>query len=170
MVSLVSQIHSCRGIKPEDAGHTQPCVVVAVESLSRVRLFVTPGATPGSSVFHCLLEFAQTHVHRVGDAIQPSHPLSPPSPPAHNLSQQQGLLPTSLLFTSGSQSTGVSASASVLNIHWKDFQDGLVGSPCRPKDSQESPPAPQLKSINSSVLSLFWSPRKQPVSVTGWRH
>ena len=38
-----------------------------------------------------LLEFAQTHVHRVGDAIQPSHPLSFPSPPALNLSQHQGL-------------------------------------------------------------------------------
>ena len=41
---------------------------------------------------HCqLLEFTQTHVHRVGDAIQPSHPLSSPSPPAPNLSQHQGL-------------------------------------------------------------------------------
>ena len=48
-------------------------------------------STPGSSVFHYLLDFAQTHVHWVGDAIQPSHPLSPPSPPAFSLSQHQGL-------------------------------------------------------------------------------
>ena len=48
-------------------------------------------STPGFPVLHCLPEFAQTHVHRVGDAIQPSHPLSPPSPPALNLSQHQGL-------------------------------------------------------------------------------
>jgi len=41
-------------------------------------------STPGLPVHHQLLEFTQTHVHRVGDAIQPSHPLSPPSPPAHN--------------------------------------------------------------------------------------
>ena len=47
--------------------------------------------TPGLPVHHQLLEFTQTHVHRVGDAIQPSHPLSSPSPPPFNLSQHQGL-------------------------------------------------------------------------------
>ena len=46
---------------------------------------------PGSSILDCLPEFAQTHVHRVSDAIQLSHPLSPPSPPALSLSQNQGL-------------------------------------------------------------------------------
>ena len=48
-------------------------------------------STPGLPVHHQLLESTQTHVHRVSDAIQPSHPLSSPSPPALNLSQQQGL-------------------------------------------------------------------------------
>ena len=48
-------------------------------------------STPGLPVHHQLQEFTQTHVHRVGDAIQPSHPLSSPSPPALNLSQHQGL-------------------------------------------------------------------------------
>ena len=48
--------------------------------------------TPGLPVHHQLLEFTQSHVHWVGDAIQPSHPLSSPSPPAFNLSQHQGLL------------------------------------------------------------------------------
>ena len=48
-------------------------------------------STPGLPVHHQLPEFAQTHVHWVGDAIQPSHPLSSPSPPAFNLSQHQGL-------------------------------------------------------------------------------
>ena len=47
---------------------------------------------PGLPVHHQLLELSQTHVHWVGDAIQPSHPLSSPSPPALNLSQHQGLL------------------------------------------------------------------------------
>ena len=47
-------------------------------------------STPGFPVHHQLLESTQTHVHRVGDAIQPSHPLSSPSPPAFNLSQHQG--------------------------------------------------------------------------------
>ena len=47
--------------------------------------------TPGLPVHHQLPEFTQTHVHRVGDVIQPSHPLLFPSPPAFNLSQHQGL-------------------------------------------------------------------------------
>ena len=49
-------------------------------------------STPGLPVHHQLPEFTQTHVHWVGDAIQPSHPLSSPSPPTFNLSQHQGLL------------------------------------------------------------------------------
>ena len=49
-------------------------------------------STPGLPVHHQLLEFTQTHAHQVGDAIQPSHPLSSPSPPAPNPSQHQGLL------------------------------------------------------------------------------
>ena len=48
-------------------------------------------STPGLPVLHQLLELAQTHAHGVGDAFQPSHPLSSPSPPALNLSQHQGL-------------------------------------------------------------------------------
>ena len=48
-------------------------------------------STPGLPVHHHLLEFTQTHVHRVGDAIQPSHPLLSPSPPAPNPSQHQSL-------------------------------------------------------------------------------
>ena len=49
------------------------------------------GSTPGFSVLHCLPELAQIHVHWVGDAIQPSHPVPPPAPFAFNLSQHQGL-------------------------------------------------------------------------------
>ena len=70
----------------------------SVQSLSRVGLFATPTlcdpmnrSTPGLSVHHQLLEFTQTHVHRVGDAIQPSHPLSSTFPPAPNPSQHQSL-------------------------------------------------------------------------------
>ena len=48
-------------------------------------------STPGLPVHHRLQEFTQTHVYRVGDAIQPSYPLSSPSPPVLNLSQSQGL-------------------------------------------------------------------------------
>ena len=64
----------------------------SVQSLSHVQLFVTPWiAAHQASVHHQLPEFTQTHVHRVGDAIQPLHPLSSPCPPALNLSQNQGL-------------------------------------------------------------------------------
>ena len=63
----------------------------SVQSLSHVRLCNTMDySTPGLPVHHQLPEFTQTHVHLVGDAIQPSHPLSSPSP-AFNLSQHQGL-------------------------------------------------------------------------------
>ena len=70
-------------------------------------------STPGLPVHHQLLEFTQTHIHRVHDAIQPSHPLSSPSLPAPNPSQHQSF-PMSQLFTWGGQSTGVSALASFL--------------------------------------------------------
>ena len=69
---------------------------------------------PGFPVLHCLPEFAQTHVHYVGDAIQPSHPLPPLSPPALSLLQHQ-FFPLSQLFTSDNQSTGDSASVSVFS-------------------------------------------------------
>ena len=72
-------------------------------------------------VHHQLLEFTQTHVHWVGDATQPSHPLSSPSPPAFNLSQHQGSFQTSQFFTSGGQSIGLSASTSVLPMNTQDW-------------------------------------------------
>ena len=65
--------------------------------------------TPGLPVHHQLLELAQTRVHWVGDAIQPSHPLSSPSPPAFSLSQHQGLFQW-VDSASGGQSIGASAS------------------------------------------------------------
>ena len=76
-------------------------------------------STPGLPVHHRLLEFTQTHVHRVGDAIQPSHPLSSPFPPAPNPSQHQSF-PMSQLFTRGGQSTGVSALAAFLPKNTQD--------------------------------------------------
>ena len=70
-------------------------------------------STPGLPVHHQLPEFTQTHVHRVSDAIQPSHPLLSPSPPAPNPSQHQSLFQWVNSAWSG-QSTGVSALASFL--------------------------------------------------------
>ena len=117
-------------------------------------------STPGLPVHHQLPEFTQTHVHCVSDAIQPSHPLSSPFPPAPNSSQRQSLF------------LGVNSShevAKVLEFQLQHhsfqrnprtdlLQNGLVGSPCSPGDSQESSPTPQFKSINSSALSLLHSP------------
>ena len=100
----------------------------------------------------------QTRVHWVGDAIRPSHPLLSSSPPAFNLSQHQGRF----------QWVGSSHQvAKVLELQHQSFQwifridflqDGPVGSPCCPRDSQESSPTPQLKSISSSALSFLYGP------------
>ena len=76
---------------------------------------------PGLPVHHQLPKLAQTHVHRVNDAIQLSHPLSSPSPPAFSLSQHQGFFLMSQFFASGSQSIGVSVSASVLPMNIQDW-------------------------------------------------
>ena len=117
-------------------------------------------STPGLPVCHQLPEFTQTHIHRVDDTIQLSHPLSSPSPPAHNPSQHQGL------FQWVNSSHEV-AKVVEFQLQHQSFQctprtdllyDGLVGSPCSPRDSQESSPTPQFKSINSWALSLLHSP------------
>jgi len=114
---------------------------------------------PGLPV-HQLPDFSQTHVHWVSDAIQPSCPLSSPSPPAFNLSQHQGL------FQWVSSSHQV-AKVSQFQLQHQSFQwifrtdflyDWQVGSPCTPRDSQESSPTPQFKSINSLALSFLYSP------------
>ena len=77
-------------------------------------------STPGLPAHHQLWEFTQTHVHWVSDAIQPSHPLLSPSPPTFNLSQHQGLFKW-VNSSSGGQSIGVSASASVLPMNIQDW-------------------------------------------------
>ena len=114
----------------------------------------------GLPVHHQLLEFTQTHVHWVSDAIQPSHPLSSLSPPAFNLSQHQGLF-------QGVSSSHQVAKVLEFQLQHQSFQwifktdfllDWLVGFPCSPRDSQESSPTPQFKSINYSVLSFLYSP------------
>ena len=78
-------------------------------------------STPGLPVHHHLLDFMQTHVHRVNDAIQPSHPLSSPSPPAPQSLPASESFPVSQLFALGGQSIGVSASASVIPMNIQDW-------------------------------------------------
>ena len=110
-------------------------------------------------VHHQLPELAKTYVLWVGDAIQPSHPLSSPSPPAFNLSQHQGLFQWVSSSHQVARSIGVSASVSVLPMNIQDwFLLGWTGlSSLQSKDSQESSPTPQFKSINSLVLSFLYS-------------
>ena len=69
-----------------------------------------------------------------------------------------GSFPMSQLFTTGGQSIGVSASTSVLPMNTQDWSPlGYTGSPCSPRDSQESSPTPQFKSVNSLALSFLYS-------------
>ena len=116
-------------------------------------------STPGLPVHHQLLESTQTHVHWVGDAIQPSHPLSSPSPPAFNLSQHQGL------FKWVSSSHQV---AKVLEFHlqhqsFQRLMEGLISFRMDWLDllavqgTFKTPPTPHVKSINSSALSFLHS-------------
>ena len=87
-------------------------------------------STPGLPVHHQLPKFTQTHVHRVGDAIQPSHPLSSLSVPAPSPSQHQSLFQW-VNSAWGSQSIGVSASASVLPVNTQDWSPlGWTGWIC----------------------------------------
>ena len=117
-------------------------------------------STSGLPVHHQLPEFTQTHIHRISDAIQSSYSLSSPSPPAHQSLPASGSFPMSQLFAWGGQSIGVSASASVLPMNIQDWSPlgwtGWISLQC--KRLTESSPAPQLKSINSSVLSFLHSP------------
>ena len=132
-------------------------------SVQLLQLFVTPWtacSTPGLPVHHQLPEFTQTHVHWVGDAIQPSHPLSSPSPHAFNLSHHQGLFKW---VSSSNQvaKVGVSASTSVLPMNIQDWlplgwtgwislqSKGLSRVCCN---------TTQFKSINSLALSFLYSP------------
>ena len=107
-------------------------------------------STPGLPVHHQLLEFTQTHIHRVSDTVQTSHPLSSPSPPAPNPSQHQSLFQW---FNSSHEVDKVlelqlQHRSLQRNPRADLLQNGLVGSPCSPRDSQESSPTPQFKSIN----------------------
>ena len=112
---------------------------------------------PGFPVHHHLLELAQTRVHCISDAIQLSHPLSSPFPLTFNLSQHQGLFKwVSSLHQVAKVLEFKLQHQSFQWIFRTDFLwDGLVGSPCCPRDTQESSPTPQFKGISSLVLSFL---------------
>ena len=124
---------------------------------------------PGLPVHHQLPEFTQTHVHWVGDFIQPSHPLSIPFSSCPQSFPASGSFQMSQLFTSGAQSFGVSASASVLPMITQDWSHlGWTGwISLQPKGLSRASPTPQFKSINSSALSLVIDQLSHPYMTTG---
>ena len=113
-------------------------------------------STPGLPVHYQLPDFTQTHVHGVSDAIQPSHPLSsplllPPIPPSIRVFSNESTLRMrwpkywSLSFSISPSNEHLGLIS--LRTDWLD-----------PRDSQESSPTPQFKSINSLALSFLYSP------------
>ena len=160
----------------QQPGSLVPCCVSSVEfsSVSQSRPTLCDPvdySMPDFPVHHHLLQPAQTHVHRVADAIQPSHPLSSPSPPAFNLSQHQGLF------------HWISSYHEVVKVlefqlQHQSFQcifrtdflyDWLVGSPCCPRDSWESSSTTQFK---ASILlhSAFFIVQHSPSTHDYWKN
>ena len=131
--SVSSVAQSCPTLQPHESQHPRPPCSSP-----------TPGVYPNS----CPLS-RWCHLAISSSAVPFSS--CPQSLPA------SWSFPLSQLFASGGQSIGVSASTSVLPKNTQDWF-GLLGSPCSPRDSQESSPTPQFKSINSSALSLLHSP------------
>ena len=113
-------------------------------------------STPGFPVHHHLPELAQTHVHQVSDDIQPSHPLSSPSPPSFNLSQNHGLFKWVVLRNQWPKYWSFSFSISPSNEY-----SGLISFRIDWFDSLQSKglsrvfSTPQFKIINSLVLNTL---------------
>ena len=108
---------------------------------------------PGFPVHRQLTELAQTHVHWAGDPIQPSRPVSSLSPPVLNLSQHQGLF--QWISSSCQMAKVLELQLQHQSFQWIFRADWLVGSPCSPRDSQESSPTLQFKSINLWCSTFF---------------
>ena len=122
-----------------------------------------PCPSPTSGVYPNSCPFSRWCHPTISSSVIPfsSHLQSFPEAASFQMSQ---------FFASGGQSIGVSASASVLPMNIRtDFPyNGLDGSPCSPRDSPESSPTPKFKSINSSVLSLLYSPSL--TSISDWKN
>ena len=136
--------------------HTQrPCCCLVAQSYMTL-CDPMDCSTPGFPVFDCLPELVQTHVCQVGDAIQPSHPLSSPSPCAFSLSQHQGLF-------QWVSSLHQVAKILELQLQHQSFQSNIqdwfplgLTRLVSLQSMRLSSPTPQLKSINSSALSLLY--------------
>ena len=159
-----SGVGSQEGLRSTTVNKARGCDGIPVQFSSVAQLWPTlcdpmNRSTPGLPVHHQLLEFTQTHVYRVGDVIQPSHPLSSPFPPAPNPSQHQSF-PMSQLFTWGGQSTGISALALFLPKNtqgWSPLEwTGWIS--LQSKGLSRVFSNTTVQGIHSSVLNLLHSP------------
>ena len=148
-VSRLSSLDSCC-YSVQFSSVTQSCLTLC-DPMNR--------SMPGLPVHHQPLEPTQTHDHWVGDAIQPSQSSVVPFSSCLQSLPASGSFQMSQLFASGGQSIGVSASISVL-LNTQDWCPlGWTGwISLHPRDSQESSPTPQFKSISSLVLIFLYSP------------
>ena len=135
-VQFSSVAQSCPTLQPHESQHARP---------------PCPSPTPGVYSNSCPL--SQWCHPAISSSVIPFSSC-PQSLPA------SGSFPTSQLFTWGGQSIVVSASTSVLPMNTQDWSplDGLLRSPCSPRDSQESSPTSQFKSINFSALTFLHGP------------
>ena len=147
----------------------QPSFVVIVQLLSHVCLCdSTDCSTPGFPVLRYLPEFAQSHVHWVDDAIQPSHPLLPPSSPALSLFQHQGLFQL-VGSASGGQVIEASASVPPMNIQgWSPLGwTGLISLLCKGLSRIFSSTTVQKHQF-FSIQPAFYGPMKGAVTNCPW--
>ena len=138
------------------------CIVLSsVQLLSHLWLFVTPWTAARQASLSITNSQSLLKLMSIKSVILSNHLiLCQPFSSCLQSFPASGSFPMSQFFASGSQSTGVSASASVLPMNIQGlFPLGLTGlTSCSPRDSQESSPTPQFKSINSSVLSFLYGP------------
>ena len=133
----------------------------SVQSLSQVWLFATPWNEAHQAYLSITNSWSLLKLMSI-EWVMPSNHLilSSPSPPTYNLPQHQGLF--KWVSSSYQVAKVLEFQLQHQSFQWTPrtdlLQDGLVGSPCSPRDSQESSPTPQFKSINSSVLSFLHSP------------
>ena len=124
---------------------------------------------PGFLVLHQLLEFAQTHVYWVSDAIQSSHTMSSPSLTAFNFSQHECFF--QWVSSSHQEAKGLEFQLQHQSFQWifrtDLLYDWLVWPHCNPKDSQESFPTPEYKSIILQHFAFFMVQLSHPYMITG---
>ena len=163
--SKVKRISSWRRNKTVDKhiqGNSRYLPFSTVQSFSRVRLFATPWTAAHQASLSITNSQSPPKPMSIKSVMPSNHLIlsSSPCPPAFNISQHQSLF--KWVSSSHQVAKVLEFQLQHQSFQWTPrtdlFYDGLVGSPCRPRDSQESSLTPQFKRINSSVLSFLYSP------------